>query len=104
MLNCCHPYSSYLYLIMSPTSFITSTALSPVLHLHFTYIYITSALSPLLLLTVNITYILYHTVYILFIYFYITTLHILCTLHSSTLHFLLDANCISLPQYLYSVQ
>src|SRR4029434_2831269 len=43
-----------------------------------------------------------HTVYILFIYFYITTLHILCTL--LILHFWLEANCISLPQYLYSVQ
>src|SRR4029434_9651450 len=38
------------------------------------------------------------------IYFYITTIHmqILCTL--LLLHFWLDANCISLPQYLYSVQ
>ena len=69
------------------------------------FIYITSALITIIaahVLTVHTTYILCHTVYILFIYICITIMHVLCTLLLCTSGWML--NCISLSQYLYSVQ
>src|SRR4029434_883430 len=90
MLNCCHPYSSYLYLIMSPTSFITYNLYCH-LHLYFTYIYITSALITFIaahVLTAHTTYILCHTVYTIFIYIYIT----ICT-YSALFYFALLVRC-----------
>src|SRR4029434_2501705 len=113
MLNCCYPYSPYLYL-MSPTSFITSTATftctSPALYIYLYHICTNhhyccscSYCSVLLLMFLLFIPLISYCIYPIYV-FYITTIHmhILCTL--LLLHFWLDANCFSLPQYLYSVQ